>query len=100
MIKLGAIETVRRNFIDYVNIQLHKIMAYHMSELPRSIKPFGYTPYGEGHPTSISYASDVTPDNINFQPSVGIHELLVHKPEFLENGKNCKAIGNTNNSFE
>ena len=51
-------------------------MAYHMSELPRSLKPFGYTPHGEAHTTSISYVSDVIHDSINFDPSERIDELL------------------------
>ena len=62
-------------------------MAYHMSELPRSLKPFDYTLHGEGHTTSISYVSDVISGYSNFYPSVIIDEVIVHEPELLKNGK-------------
>ena len=68
-------------------------MAYHMSELSRSLKPFGYPPQGEGHTTSISYVSDVIHDSINFDPSVRIDELL-------KNGKHFQAIRNTMYSYK
>ena len=75
-------------------------MASHMSELPRSLKPFGHTPYGEGFSASTSYVSEIIPDNIGFQPSSGIHELIVHEPEFVKNGKHLYTIGNTKYSYD
>ena len=62
-------------------------MAYHMSELSRSLKPFSHTPHGQEHTTSISYVSDVIPDYTHFDQSVRIDELIVHEPDFLKNSK-------------